>query len=216
MSFAQRAPIRAIIAVLLAAACTALSVGPAHAAAYRFWGFYQLADGQWAFAQKGSDQIVPKDGSVDGWRYAVADVNDVRFPRATLTFEQLCASTPAETGKKRVGLVIDYGRPADSADGTTPPEPTALCAVVAPDATTPPSPSSPTSHGSLAPALQQPDARPGTIPRHGRRRPDDRRRHRRARAHPPRPRRRIVGVHLVAAGTGARGRRPASPKPWSD
>ena len=123
MSFAQRAPIRAIIAVLLAAACTALSVGPAHAAAYRFWGFYQLADGQWAFAQKGSDQIVPKDGSVDGWRYAVADVNDVRFPRATLTFEQLCASTPAETGKKRVGLVIDYGRPADSADGTTPPEP---------------------------------------------------------------------------------------------
>jgi hypothetical protein len=94
VSFAQRAPIRAIIAVLLAAACTALSVGPAHAAAYRFWGFYQLADGQWAFAQKGSDQIVPKDGSVDGWRYAVADVNDVRFPRATLTFEQLCASTP--------------------------------------------------------------------------------------------------------------------------
>ena len=76
-------PDRAVIAVLLAAAFTALSVGPAHAAAYRFWGFYQLTDGQWAFAQKGSDQIVPKDGSVDGWRFAVADVNDVRFPRAT-------------------------------------------------------------------------------------------------------------------------------------
>jgi hypothetical protein len=135
VSLAQRAPFRAVIAVLLAAAFTALSVGPAHAAAYRFWGFYQLTDGQWAFAQKGSDQIVPKDGSVDGWRFAVADVNDVRFPRATLTFEQICASTPAETGQKRVGLVIDYGRPADSADGTTPPEPMALCALVAPDAT---------------------------------------------------------------------------------
>lgn len=135
MSLAQRAPIRAVFAVLLAAAFTALSVGPAHAAAYRFWGFYQLTDGQWAFAQKGSDQIVPKDGSVDGWRFAVADVNDARFPRATLTFDQLCASTPAETGKKRVGLVIDYGRPADSADGATPPEATALCSVVAPDAT---------------------------------------------------------------------------------
>ena len=70
MSLAQRAPIRAVFAVLLAAAFTALSVGPAHAAAYRFWGFYQLTDGQWAFAQKGSDQIVPKDGSVDGWRFA--------------------------------------------------------------------------------------------------------------------------------------------------
>lgn len=135
MSLAQRAPIRAVIAVLLAAAFTALSVGPAHAAAYRFWGFYQLTDGQWAFAQKGSDQIIPKDGSVDGWRFAVADVNDVRFPRATPSFEQICASTPAETGQKRVGLVIDYGRAADSADGTTPPEPTALCALVAPDAT---------------------------------------------------------------------------------
>ena len=135
MSLAQRARIRVVIAVLLAAACTALSVGPAHAAAYRFWGFYQLTDGQWAFAQKGSDQIVPKDGSVDGWRFAVADVNDVRFPRATLTFDQICASTPAVTGQKRVGLIIDYGRPADSADGTTPPEATALCAVVAPDAT---------------------------------------------------------------------------------
>ena len=135
MSLAQRAPIRAVLAVLFAAAITALSVGPAHAAAYRFWGFYQLTDGQWAFAQKGSDQIVPKDGSVDGWRYAVADVNDVRFPRATPSFEQICASTPAETGQKRVGLVIDFGRAADSADGTTPPEPKALCAVAAPDAT---------------------------------------------------------------------------------
>ena len=100
MSLAQRAPIRAVIAVLLAAAFTALSVGPAHAAAYRFWGFYQLTDGQWAFAQKGSDQIIPEDGAVDGWRFAVADVNDARFPRATLTFEQICAATPAATGQK--------------------------------------------------------------------------------------------------------------------
>ncbi|ADU48518.1 SCO2322 family protein [Intrasporangium calvum] len=130
MSFAHRVPVRVALAALLAAAISILSLAPAHAAAYRFWGFYQLADGKWAFAQKGPDQIVPEDGSVDGWRFAVADMNDTRFPRATLTFDQVCGSTAAETGKKRVGLVIDFGRPADAADGATPPEPQAICAVV--------------------------------------------------------------------------------------
>ena len=55
------------------ACLSALTVAPAHAAAYRYWGFYQLTDGAWAFAQKGSDQTVPADGRVDGWRFAVAD-----------------------------------------------------------------------------------------------------------------------------------------------
>lgn len=135
MSVARRAPIRVVLAALLAAAISVLTLSPAQAAAYRFWGFYQLADGQWAFAQKGPDQIVPEDGSVDGWRFAVADVNDVRYPRATLAFDQICASTAAESGKKRVGLVVDFGRAADSADGATPPVPRAVCAVVAPEAT---------------------------------------------------------------------------------
>jgi hypothetical protein len=135
VSLAQRAPFRVALSVLLAAAFAVLTVAPAHAAAYRFWGFYQLTDGAWSFAQKGADQTVPKDGSVDGWRFAVADLNDSRFPRATPTFDELCASTPAQDGKKRVGLLVDFGRPADSADGSTPPEPKALCAVVASEAT---------------------------------------------------------------------------------
>ncbi|MDC5699085.1 SCO2322 family protein [Intrasporangium calvum] len=135
MSFAHRVPVRVALIAVLAAAISLLSLAPAHAAAYRFWGFYQLTDGQWAFAQKGPDQIVPEDGSVEGWRFAVADMNDTRFPRATLTFDQLCGSTAAETGKKRVGLIVDFGRPADAADGATPPEPQASCAVVPADAT---------------------------------------------------------------------------------
>ncbi|GAA6525786.1 SCO2322 family protein [Intrasporangium sp. DVR] len=135
MSFAHRAPLRVVLAALLTAAISILTMAPAQAAAYRFWGFYQLADGQWGFAQKGPDQIVPQDGSVDGWRFAVADMNDTRYPRATLTFDQLCGSTTAEAGKKRVGLVVDFGRPADAADGAAPPEPKALCAVVDAEAT---------------------------------------------------------------------------------
>jgi hypothetical protein len=135
VSLVRRAPFRVVLVALIAAALSALTVAPAQAAAYRYWGFYQLADGAWTFAQKGPDQTVPKDGSVDGWRFAVADEASTRYPRAVLTFDQVCGSTPAEAGKKRVGLVVDFGRPADAADGATPPEPKALCAVVAADAT---------------------------------------------------------------------------------
>jgi hypothetical protein len=135
VSCARRAPLRVVFAALVAACLCALTTAPAHAAAYRFWGFYQLTDGAWTFAQKGSDQTVPADGSVDGWRFAVADEASTRFPRAVLTFDQICGSTAAQDGKKRVGLVVDFGRSADSADGATPPEPKAVCAVVDKDAT---------------------------------------------------------------------------------
>jgi hypothetical protein len=131
----RRAPLRVLLVALAAACLAALTIAPAHAAAYRYWGFYQLTDGAWTFAQKGADQTVPKDGSVDGWRFAVADEASSRYPRDVLTFEQLCGTTPAVSGQKRVGLVVDFGRPADGADGATPPEPKALCAVVAADAT---------------------------------------------------------------------------------
>ena len=134
-SRARRAPLRVVLAALVAACLSALTVAPAHAAAYRFWGFYQLTDGAWSFAQKGPDQTVPADGSVDGWRFAVADEASTRFPRGVLTFEQICGSTPAQDGKKRVGLVVDFGRSADSADGAVPPEPKAVCAVVDKDGT---------------------------------------------------------------------------------
>lgn len=103
--------------------------GPAAAAAYRYWGYYQLTDGAWAFATKGADQMTPKDGSVEGWRFAVAGESDTRFPRATLSFADICGSTPAQDGMKRVGVIIDYGREADAESGT-PPAPRAACAVV--------------------------------------------------------------------------------------
>jgi hypothetical protein len=126
----RRGPLRAIFALLVAACLSALTVAPAHAAAYRFWGFYQLENGTWVFAQKGPDQTVPADGSVEGWRYAVGDESSSRFPRATLTFAQVCGSTSAQAGSKRVAVVVDFGRPADSENGSTPPEAKAVCAVV--------------------------------------------------------------------------------------
>ncbi len=130
----RRARFRAVLVTLVAAVFAVALTSPAHAADYRFWGFYQLTDGQWAFAQKGPDQTVPQDGTVEGWRFAVSGADSSRFPRDVLTFDEICGSTPAQAGQKRVGLVVDFGRPADAADGTTPPEPKALCAVVAADA----------------------------------------------------------------------------------
>lgn len=135
MSIARRAPIRVLLAAVVAACLSALTLAPAQAAAYRYWGFFQLEKGAWTYAQKGPDQTVPKDGAVEGWRFAVADESSTRYPRAVLTFDQLCATTPAQAGKKRVGLVLDFGRPADAPQGATPPQPRAVCAVVAADAT---------------------------------------------------------------------------------
>ncbi|MDN5796602.1 MAG: hypothetical protein L0H79_12715 [Intrasporangium sp.] len=135
MPTTHRRSLRAVLVALLAAGLGLLMIAPAHAAAYRFWGFYQLTDGAWAFAQKGADQTVPKDGSVEGWRFAVSDTSGARYPRAVLTFEQVCGQTPAVSGQKRVGLVVDYGRGADAEDAATPPAPAASCAVVDSDAT---------------------------------------------------------------------------------
>ncbi|WP_020387614.1 SCO2322 family protein [Kribbella catacumbae] len=95
---------------------------------YRFWGYYHYSGGQWAFAQKGSEAVVPADGSVEGWRYAVGGTKP-RVPRAAGDFNTICGATPAEAGKKRVALVIDPGTPADSATGEAPPPATGTCVV---------------------------------------------------------------------------------------
>ncbi len=95
---------------------------------YRFWGYYQWSGGQWAFSQKGSDVVVPADGAVEGWRFAVGGAKP-RVPRAAGDFQAICGSTPAETGKKRVALVVDPGTQADAVSGETPGAATGTCVV---------------------------------------------------------------------------------------
>lgn len=124
----------AVIAILLTLAGGAV-VAPAQAAAYRYWGYFHLTNGAWVFAQTGPAQVIPADGAVDGWRFAVADESSVRTPRATPTFAALCTGTAVAAGSKRVGLVLDFGRPADSVDGATPPAAKATCVTVPEKAT---------------------------------------------------------------------------------
>src|SRR5262245_1337613 len=101
---------------------------------YRFWGYYQWTNGQWTFSQKGADQVVPANGGVEGWRFAVGGAKP-RVPRAAGDFEAICGKTPAETGKKRVALVVDPGTPEDALSGETPGPATGTCVVTAPTST---------------------------------------------------------------------------------
>jgi MYXO-CTERM domain-containing protein len=131
-------PIRrlgALVALIGLVLAVLLPAGAASAAAYRYWGYYQLSGTTWSFATKGPDQTTPADGSVEGWRFAVGTEGSSRFPRATPSFDDLCGDTTPKSGEKRVAVVIDYGRAADTADSSEPPAPVGKCAVVATAAT---------------------------------------------------------------------------------
>lgn len=129
LHFAAKSAILAMVAFIAAVLTVVLPAGTAHAEAYQYWGYYTLSGDTWQYAQTGPDQTNPADGSVEGWRFAVAGQDDVRPPRGTVTFSEVCDSTKAVEGKKRVAVVIDYGRKADATD-ETPKEPAASCAQV--------------------------------------------------------------------------------------
>ncbi|HWI33432.1 MAG TPA: SCO2322 family protein [Lapillicoccus sp.] len=128
---ARGASIITLIGTVLALVIGLLTAAPASAASYQYWGYYQLTDGAWTFSQKGAAETNPTDGSVEGWRWAITEESGTppRNPRVTPTFDEVCGSAAAESGKKRVGVVLDYGRDVDG-DGTRPPDPVAECAVV--------------------------------------------------------------------------------------
>ncbi|MER6515485.1 SCO2322 family protein [Streptomyces sp. NPDC001553] len=110
------------------------------ASSYRYWSFWDGgANGSWSYATQGPSTARPADGSVQGFRFGVSkDAGDQSGrPRADADFEAVCSATPAEQGRKRVALVIDFGLPAEAPSGETPPgdAPRTACARVAPDAT---------------------------------------------------------------------------------
>ena len=120
-----------LLVSVLAALFLSLLSAPAEAASYRYWGYYTWTDGAWTFATKGPDETKPADGAVEGWRFAITtESGSPRVPRAAGDFEAICASTEAETGKKRVAVVVDAGLPDDAPEGATPPAPRGACALV--------------------------------------------------------------------------------------
>ncbi|MGA5037960.1 SCO2322 family protein [Streptomyces capoamus] len=131
-------PVRRAVPVLAAtlAGLLLFAAGPAGAAGYRYWSFWERAGGHWTYATQGPATVRPDDGAVQGFRFAVsADSADASRPRGTADFGTVCAGTPAAPGTKRVALVLDFGTRADAPSGERPPGRRTACARVPRDAT---------------------------------------------------------------------------------
>lgn len=122
--------VTAVTLVLASALAPAAGADP-----LRFWGYWQNKGDSWQFATTGPAQAKPKDGAVEGWRFAVSKGEQGTPPRAKADFDEICKTERARQGRKRVAVVVDYGERPDAPKGQTPPAPRTGCAVVAPGAT---------------------------------------------------------------------------------
>lgn len=129
---------RRLLRVALAASVVGLIAAngtPAHAAAYRYWSYWLGDAAGWTYSNAGPAYRIPADGTVEGWRFAVAVEGGGATPLIAPDFETICGGTPAEEGRKRVAVIVDPGAAEDAPDGATPPGAWALCVVAAPKAT---------------------------------------------------------------------------------
>lgn len=103
---------------------------------YIYWSYWNgQADGAWTAAQAGAGSQTPADGSVIGWRWGAGQSGDINQPpRTPANFADICQSTPAESGQKRVGVVIDFGTPQVATNGQEPPANISKCVLAAPAA----------------------------------------------------------------------------------
>ena len=130
--------IRRCALLLLAALFLPLAgSGQAQAAGYRYWSFWDYDAGHWTYATQGPATARPSEGDVQGFRFSVSeDSGDSAKPRGAVSFPAICARTPAQEGKKRVALVLDFGTAADAPSGQTPPARRTVCARLPADGTT--------------------------------------------------------------------------------
>lgn len=125
------------LALALGAALSVVGAGPAQAAGYRYWSFWESSGGRWTYATEGPATARPADGAVNGFRFSVsADSGDSAQPRRAPDFTAICGTTPARPDRKRIALVIDPGTQEDAPTGERPPALRAVCAQVPKDATT--------------------------------------------------------------------------------
>jgi len=105
---------------------TALSIPQAQAAdtGWRYWGYFQAAPGAtaWTPAMTGPTVEVA-DGAVEGWAFTFSSdaIPDAKAPKVAPSFSAICGKTKAVAGKKRVGVMVDFGsavlRPKGEAPG---------------------------------------------------------------------------------------------------
>lgn len=128
----RRISILAFVAAFVGLLGTLLVAGPAKADLYRYWSVWTAPGGSWTFVESAPDSLVPANGEVIGWRYAVGgvDATTMRPPRTLPAFADVCGEQAPAAGEKNVAVVIDPGTAADAPDGETPVTPLVTCATV--------------------------------------------------------------------------------------
>lgn len=123
-SFRSRALLRAALLALAALFIAPLASTSAHAAdAYRYWSYWWGAGETWEYAASGPSDRVLSDGDVEGWLFLTsAEAEPSKQPGAAPDFAALCPDGEPVPDMIRVGIVIDYGTPADTPDGDQIPE----------------------------------------------------------------------------------------------
>jgi hypothetical protein len=129
-----------LLAVLVSLPAVLLGVAaPAQAATgYKYWNYFHVDNGKYAFAQTGPGDFTPKNRAVEAYRYGLSSSASGLPPRtsaSTYSFGDLCKGTKPQAGQKLVGVLIDYGTAADADGGGTPPKPRGACAAVPTKAT---------------------------------------------------------------------------------
>ena len=124
----------ALLIALAAALVAAVAVAaPASATAFRYWSYWQGADGQWTAAQTGPGDYKIVDQDVQGWRFAISTETVSVAPDNAPEFAALCpdlAAAAATAGQLRTAVVIDSGFAADAPEGQTPPADVVTCVTV--------------------------------------------------------------------------------------
>jgi hypothetical protein len=98
---------------------------------YRYWGYYQANTNstEWTAAMTGPTVDI-EDGSVEGWIFTFSSTDiPSTAPSVIPNFETICGGTEAVEGKKRIGLVVDFGDSAISPEGETAPTQVTRCVV---------------------------------------------------------------------------------------
>ena len=121
--------ISAVSILLIATGCSSEPIEKG----YRYWGYFQAAPGanSWTPAMTGPTVNV-EDGSVEGWAFTFSSdsMPDALAPQLAPSFEEICGTTPAVEGKKRVGLLVDFGAESLQPEGETAPELVQECVVI--------------------------------------------------------------------------------------
>ena len=129
-----RQRVRIGTALLLATSLNFSALPQANAATgWRYWGYFQAAPAamSWSYALTGPTGVI-RDGAVEGWAFTFSgdDVPEAAAPKTAPHFKKICGSTAAVVGKKRVGLVIDFGSAALRPRGEKLPRALIACLVL--------------------------------------------------------------------------------------